>query len=88
MAPHDIARAGGAPLIDRVLRHGFALIRVNPWRIVLWRMCGSRVLLVIDSTLDYSLYAGGYVGKEIETRDRLDLVHAHAIRAPVVANRS
>src|ERR1043165_2703984 len=45
-------------------------------------------LLVIDSSLDHRLNPSRHVGKEIEARNRLDLIHAHAISAPVAVNRS
>ena len=47
-----------------------------------------RLLLVIDSSLDHGLYARRHVGKEIEARNRLDLIHAHSISSPVTVNRS
>ena len=52
------------------------------------RTSSKLFLLVVDLPLDYCLYAGGYVGKEIVTRNRLDLVHAHPVRSPIAVNRS
>ena len=49
---------------------------------------GLKHLLVVDYALDYGLYARGYVGKEIEARNRLDLVHAHPIGSPITVNGS
>jgi hypothetical protein len=45
----------------------------------------SSGLLVIDSSLDHSLYAGGHVRKEIEARDRLDLIALTAVYITVGA---
>src|ERR1041385_853732 len=45
-------------------------------------------LLGIDASLDHGLYARRHVGKEIEARNRLDLIHAHTICSPVTVNRS
>jgi hypothetical protein len=44
------------------------------------------ILLVIDLSLDHVLYGRRHVGKEVVTRNRLDLVNTHPVRSPIAVN--